>query len=79
MLAGEEVVRGLNIVILVGRLFRALTIGWLALSAGSRRSAGGRTLTLNARFRKTLGWKTPAEALDQCLAEIDKHRVATTG
>ena len=34
---------------------------------------------LNARPRKTLGWKTPAEALDQCLAEIDKHRVATTG
>jgi len=35
--------------------------------------------TLNARPRKTLGWKTPAEALDQCLAEINKHRVATTG
>jgi IS30 family transposase len=24
--------------------------------------------TLNARPRKTLGWKTPAEALDRCLA-----------
>lgn len=35
--------------------------------------------TLNARPRKTLAWKTPAEALDQCLAQIDKHRVATTG
>ena len=35
--------------------------------------------TLNARPRKTLGWKTPAEALDQCLAQIDKNRVATTG
>lgn len=35
--------------------------------------------TLNARPRKTLGWKTPAEALDQCLAEINNHRVATTG
>ena len=35
--------------------------------------------TLNARPRKTLGWKTPAEALDQCLAQIDKHPVATTG
>ena len=33
--------------------------------------------TLNARPRKTLGWKTPAEALDQCLAQINKHRVAT--
>ena len=35
--------------------------------------------TLNARPRKALAWKTPAEALDQCLAQIDKHRVATTG
>ena len=34
---------------------------------------------LNARPRKTLSWKTPAEALDQCLAEINKHRVATIG
>ena len=34
--------------------------------------------TLNARPRKTLGWKTPAEALDRYLAEIDKHRVATS-
>ena len=35
--------------------------------------------TLNVRPRKTLGWKTPAEALYQYLAQIDKHRVATTG
>lgn len=35
--------------------------------------------TLNARPRKTLGWKTPAEPLDQCLAQIEKHGVATTG
>ena len=34
--------------------------------------------TLNARPRKALAWKTPAEALDQCLAQIDKYRVATT-
>ena len=37
------------------------------------------TATLNARPRKTLGWKTPAEALDDCLTQIDKRPVATTG
>jgi IS30 family transposase len=35
--------------------------------------------TLNARPRKALGWRTPTEALDRCLLEIEKHRVATTG
>jgi IS30 family transposase len=34
-------------------------------------------LTLNSRPRKTLGWKTPAEALDQYLREA-KRCVATT-
>ena len=33
---------------------------------------------LNSRPRKTLDWKTPAEALDQFLLSADKDRVATT-
>src|ERR1700730_3924306 len=33
---------------------------------------------LNARPRKTLGWKTPAEALDQLLSSMKKAGVATT-
>jgi IS30 family transposase len=33
--------------------------------------------TLNSRPRKTLGWKTPAEALDRLLLSADKKRVAT--
>jgi IS30 family transposase len=34
--------------------------------------------TLNARPRKTLAWKTPAEALDRLLRSANKPRVATT-
>jgi transposase InsO family protein len=33
---------------------------------------------LNSRPRKTLDWKTPAEALDRFLLSADTHRVATT-
>ena len=36
-------------------------------------------LTLNNRTRKTLGWKTPAEALNAYLASANKPGVATTG
>jgi IS30 family transposase len=34
---------------------------------------------LNTRPRKTLGWKTPAEALDEYLDTCQKGSVATTG
>jgi IS30 family transposase len=34
---------------------------------------------LNTRPRKTLGWRTPAEALDEVLHSAQKDTVATTG
>jgi IS30 family transposase len=48
------------------------------LSTHSADTLAAVAATLNGRPRKTLGWKTPAEALDQCLAQIDKQHVATT-
>ena len=36
-------------------------------------------LALNTRPRKTLGWKTPAETLDQLLRVSDTQGVATNG
>ena len=37
------------------------------LSVHSAEALAAVAATLNARPRKSLGWKTPAEALDQCL------------
>jgi IS30 family transposase len=48
------------------------------LSAHSAEEIAAVAATLNARPRKTLAWKTPAEALDQLLRPANKHRVATT-
>jgi IS30 family transposase len=47
----------------------------------SRHSAGDLdavAAALNTRPRKTLGWKTPAEALNERLPLIQRGRVATT-
>jgi len=48
----------------------------------SRHSADGLAAVataLNSRPRKTLGWRTPAEALDEHLRSCQHHTVATTG
>ncbi len=48
----------------------------------SRRSANDLAAVahaLNSRPRKTLGWKTPAEALDEHLTSLQQAGVATTG
>jgi len=48
------------------------------LSAHSEDALQGVALTLNTRPRKTLGWKTPAEAFDAHL-QVAHRAVATTG
>ena len=48
------------------------------LSMHSANEIAAVAAALNSRPRKTLDWKTPAEALDRFLLSADKDRVATT-
>jgi len=48
------------------------------LSAHSAEDLAAVAIALNSRPRKTLGWRTPAEALDQFLRTTHISRVATT-
>jgi IS30 family transposase len=48
------------------------------ISRYSERQLDAVAMTLNSRPRKTLGWKTPAEALNELLSSAQKNRVATT-
>jgi IS30 family transposase len=48
------------------------------LSAHSASDLAAVALALNTRPRKTLGWRTPAEALDQLLRSSRHNTVATT-
>jgi IS30 family transposase len=48
------------------------------LSRYSERELDAVALTLNGRPRKTLGWKSPAEALDALLSDAQQTGVATT-
>jgi len=48
------------------------------LARHSREDLDAVALTLNNRPRKTLGWKTPAEALDELLRSAQQAGVATT-
>jgi IS30 family transposase len=47
------------------------------LSVHSAEAIAAVAATLNARPRKTLGWKTPAEAFDKLLRSANEHHVAT--
>ena len=49
------------------------------LSMHSAEEIAAVAAALNARPRKTLDWKTPAEALDCCLLQANENPVATTG
>lgn len=48
------------------------------LSRHSEEELAAVAATLNSRPRKTLGWRTPAEALDELLRSVQEGSVATT-
>ena len=48
------------------------------LSMHSAKRIAAMAATLNSRPQKTLGWKTPAEALDHVLLSANTDRIATT-
>jgi IS30 family transposase len=48
------------------------------LSAHNPDALAAVAVALNARPRKTLGWRTPAEALDEVLQSAQTSGVATT-
>ena len=49
-----------------------------SLSAHSASELNAVALALNTRPRKTLGWRTPAEAFNELLRSTEQSRVATT-
>ena len=49
------------------------------ISAHSAADLAAVALALNSRPRKTLGWRTPAEALNDLIRSVHNETVATTG